>query len=170
MQASPDRDTETASLSLPPTHDMNSTQGHCSTHTTAATEPLSPATGRPTLLEINLPSLIISWGSFTRAGRRRSQVTGKRTKSEDRVTNMSEEWCWEWNRERMSNEDGKRIEKKGLVVSVCDWDQALCYVLLSMHRTCLGKLLMTGPIRNLLLWIFLSMPQHILSTNLICRT
>ncbi|KAI9515767.1 hypothetical protein NQZ68_022121 [Dissostichus eleginoides] len=31
IQASPDRDTETASLSLPPTHDMNSTQGHCST-------------------------------------------------------------------------------------------------------------------------------------------
>lgn len=98
MQASPDRDTETASLSLPPTYDMNSTQGHCSTHTTAAAEPLSPAAGRPTLLG-NQPALTdhqlrvfyTSWQEEEPG----SQVTGKRTRSEDRERNMSEERCWE---------------------------------------------------------------------------
>lgn len=50
----------------------------------------------------------------------------------------------------MSNEDRVRRGKKGLLVSVCDWDQALCYVLLSTLRTCLDKLLMTRPRRNLL--------------------
>lgn len=149
-------------------------------NTTAAAEPLSPATGWPALIEINLHSLIISCGLLHKLAVRSwstfdHKSLEKRTKPKYNGTNISfkrhnclSEWCWD--RSRMSNEDRKRVEKNGLLVSVCDWDQALCYVLLSTHRTCLDTLLMTRPRRNLLLWMFLSMPQHISSTNLIYRT